>query len=258
MLVDYNPQTGLWENTHQIDSSKGTFTDALGSSDSRCSYPNGYTYGPKGYLHATWVWRESSQGANHDLIYVYSKDRGNTWLNNAGQAINGPPRVDSPGITVFKIDRRYALMNTHGQAVDSQGRIHTVMWHCTKASLKAADSEPGEHIWGKPEARRYFHYWRMADGTWKQTELPGIAGNRPKLFMDKADNAYLIFEKDGKLVIMGTQASNKWSDWKTVHSEEGPFHNEMLGDYYRWKKSSILAVMVQESPRLQFKRNHHC
>lgn len=53
--------------------------------------PQRIHYGPRGNLHATWVWRESSQGANHDLIYCYSQDRGETWRNNRGNPLPGPP-----------------------------------------------------------------------------------------------------------------------------------------------------------------------
>ncbi len=72
MLVDYDSEAGTWVDTRQIDSREGTFRDAMGESRSRCSYPNGYDYGPFGRLHVTWVWRESAQGANHDLMYAYS------------------------------------------------------------------------------------------------------------------------------------------------------------------------------------------
>ncbi len=85
MLVDYHSSTGKWINTRQIDSGKGEFEDDLGQSSTRCSYPNGYTYGPKGKLHVTWVWRETGADPNHDLVYVYSEDLGKTWLNNDGQ-----------------------------------------------------------------------------------------------------------------------------------------------------------------------------
>lgn len=262
MLVDYDAETGKWVDTRQIDSRQGPFQDAMGESRSRCSYPNGYDYGPKGRLHATWVWRESSQGSNHDLIYSYSEDRGKTWLNNQGEAFSEPPHVNSPGVTVVHIGRTHGLMNTHGQAVDSQGRVHVVMWHCTDQSLKTANSRPGEHRWGPPEARRYHHYWRNANGAWQHRELPWVAGNRPKLFMDGNDNAYLIYaaryesgkmENDvfflaGDLVIATATASSKWTDWRAIHVEKGPFLNEMLGDLYRWKQEGILSVMVQESP----------
>jgi len=257
MLVDYSAETGTWNDTRQIDSGAGPFQDHLGGSNSRCSYPNGYNYGPKGKLHATWVWRESSQGANHDLIYVYSEDRGKTWRNNRGDALTKPPGVGSPAVKVVDISRAYGLMNTHGQAVDSQGRIHVVMWHCTDRSLEAAGSKPGQLRWGPPEARRYHHYWRDADAVWHDVELPQTAGNRPKLFMDKADNAYLVYNDswsrgisslDGNLIIAAATASSRWKDWKIIHTEKGPFAGEMLGDPYRWKSEGVLSIMVQESP----------
>lgn len=263
MLVNYDAETGTWGNTRQIDSREGLFRDSFGESRSRCSYPNGYDYGPRGKLHVTWVWRESSQGSNHDLMYAYSEDQGKTWLNNAGEHLPGPPHVNSPGITVARVSRAYGLMNTHGQAVDSQGRIHVVMWHCTDETLQAAGSKPGEHRWGPPQARRYHHYWRGRDGRWHHRELPWVAGNRPKIFMDRCDNAYMIFgtkrqsakladghlHSAGDLVVAAATAASKWEDWKVIHLEKGPFVNEMLGDIHRWKKEGILSIMVQESPK---------
>ena len=160
--------------------------------------PNGYTYDAQDRLHVTWVWRERTQGANHDLQYAFSEDRGYTWRNSQGQIVgdsrkpNQVIRLDSPGITVVPIAREHYLMNTHGQAVDSHGRIHTVMWHATAATLAQARDKP-QGQFGPADARRYHHYWRGDDGTWQHTELPGVAGNRPKLFFDKQDTALLIF-----------------------------------------------------------------
>lgn len=260
MLVDYDSKTGNWVNTRQIDSSKGLFEDALGSSTSRCSYPNGYNYDKEGNLHTTWVWRESSQGANHDLVYVYSKDNGNTWLNNVGELITGPPNVHSSGIIAANIERTYGLMNTHGQAIDSKGRIHVLMWHCSDESLKSVGSHPGDERWGPLQARRYHHYWRALDGTWKHVELPWIAGSRPKIFMDKSDNLILIFgarDTDSTehvtytiddLVIAMSTSESFYETSKILYVEKGPFVNEMLGDNFYWKKEGILSVLVQEMP----------
>lgn len=262
MLVDYDAETGTWTDTRQIDSGKGLFSDSMGESRSRCSYPNGYNYGPGDKLHATWVWRESSQGSNHDLMYAYSEDRGKTWLNNAGEPLPEPAGVNSSGITVIEISRLHGLMNTHGQAVDSEGRIHVVMWHCTDKTIRAAGSKPGEHRWGPPQARRYHHYWRAIDGQWHHRELPPVAGNRSKVFIDRSDNAYIIFgtrrrrakladghlHSAGDLVIAAATAATRWEDWKVVHVEKGPFVNEMLGDRYRWAKERVLSIMVQQSP----------
>ncbi|HSH08786.1 MAG TPA: BNR repeat-containing protein [Oceanipulchritudo sp.] len=259
MLADYCSGTGNWQNIRPIDSGAGTYA----GSPSRCSYPNGYTYDVNGRLHMTWVWREdATQTANHDLMYAYSDDRGSTWKNSDGLALEGVPRIDSPGVTVVEIPDNLGLMNTHGQAVDSQGRIHTVMWHCTPESLAAAGAKPGDTRWGVPEARRYHQYWRDDSGEWRHRELPGVAGNRPKLLFDKHDNAYLIFGSirpqevlesgiyfpQGDLVIMAATASSQWNDWHAIHTEQGPFLNEMLYDSSRWKEHGILSILVQESP----------
>ena len=262
MLVDYDAEKGTWGHTRQIDSGDGPFADALGRSSSRCSYPNGYGYGPGGKLHATWVWREDSQGSNHDLMYAYSEDGGTTWRNNAGDVLTEPAGVNSPGITVARISRQHGLMNTHGQAVDSQGRVHVVMWHCTDESLSAVGSAPGAERWGPPKARRYHHYWRERDGRWHHTELPWQAGNRPKVFIDEHDNVYVIYSTKrgsdrladghlhvaGDLVIAGATRASHWTDWRILRREEGPFVNEMLGDVARWKAEGVLSIMVQESP----------
>ena len=79
--------------------------------------------------------------------------------------------------------------------------------------------------------------------------LPGVAGSRPKVFVDEADNAYLIYQRSGTLFIMGAKASASWNDWGLVYTEPGPFNNEMLGDYYRWKDSAVLSIMVQVRPK---------
>lgn len=263
MLVDYDAETGAWRDTRQIDSREGSFEDSYGTSHSRCSYPNGYEYGPRGRLHTTWVWRESSQGANHDLMYAYSADRGRTWWNNRGDILTEPAHVNSPHVRVVEISRAHGLMNTHGQAVDSKGRIHVVVWHCTDESLRAAGSKPGDERWGPPEARRYHHYWRDSDARWRHTELPWVAGNRPKVFLDRKDNAVLIYAtrqpsstlvrdvivSAGDLVIAVASSRSSWTDWRVAHVEKGPFLNDMLGDPYRWRRDGILSVLVQESPQ---------
>ena len=264
-LVDYEADTGTWRNTRQIDSGlQGTYEDALAKTTWRCSYPNGYDYGPLGRLHVTWTWREHQPGdtANHDIMYAYSEDRGNTWRNNQGELLAGPPHVESPGIKVVDVSRAHSLTNTQSQAVDSQGRIHTVMWHTTDETLKAAKMklEHYQECWGLPDARRYHHYWRDDNGTWQHRQLPWQSGTIGKLFMDEEDNAYLVYgatnrymikfhDEDHNCTIAAASAKSKWTDWNVIHVEKGNFFNDMLGDLYRWKKEGVLSVMVQESPK---------
>ena len=261
VLVDYSPKTGNWGGTRQIDSGAGTFKDHWGQSPSRCSYPNGYCFGPDGNLHVTWVWREGKGNANHDLMYSYSEDNGRTWLNNKGEKLS-IPHVGSPDITVATIPRGLGLINTGGQAVDSKGRVHAVMWHCSKETLAAEGQQPSKgYGFGPPRARRYHHYWRDVDGKWHHRELPWMAGNRPKVLTDRNDNALLIWgaaQPDAKwfgsgwfrhadLKIAVATAKSGYTDWRIVHVERGPFANEMLADTHRWQRDGTLSVMVQET-----------
>lgn len=256
MLVDYDASTGEWKNTRQLDDANGFFEDQIGTSESRCSYPNGYDYDDNGRLHTTWVWRENSQSANHDLMYAYSDDQGFTWKNNSDEVLREVININSPNTVVRDIPRVTGLMNDHGQAIDSKGRIHAVMYHCTEASIIAAGSTMGASRWGPDEAKRYFHYWRDQNGKWQEFEMSFKVGNRPKIFADDSDNLIMIYggnEETGDdnyrhLIIAVATADNMWQDWQVAGVIKGPFFNEMHGDIYRWQKEGILSVMVQENP----------
>ena len=296
VLVDYDGNTGQWHDTRTVISREGIFTDEYGSSNRRNAYMNGFCYGPSGELHATWCWRETAGGANHDIMYAFSNDGGYVWLsgqesftsdpaaepqtlltsnfeadeNNVVAWATGDPNtqelitLDSPGITVVDIGRYYGLMNQLTQAVDSQDRIHVVMWHCSDDSYAYAASEgyPETGTWGHALARRYNHYWRDAAGRWQHYEMPWIAGSRPKLFIRQNDDAILIYQSvrdpialgyglyftDGDLIICAATAENQWKDWEIIHVEPGPFLNEMLGNLYNNEEEEVLSVMVQESP----------
>jgi hypothetical protein len=139
-------------------------------------------------------------------------------------------------------------MNTHGQAVDPGGRIHTVVWHCTEETLRAEGSRPGKERWGVEKARRYHHYWRDDNGSWQHRELPWVSGTRPKLFTDERSNTFLVYQQEGNLEIAAASAKSGYTDWRVIHTEPGPFVNEMLGDPYRWAREGILSVMVQTMP----------
>jgi len=299
MLVDYDGTTGFWSDTRMVIHRDGVFTDSLGTSYNRCAYPNGWHCAPDGTIHVTWVWRENATvGANHGLQYSLSRDDGWTWVNGshsgirvdltgttpqtllylirtihqdniiarlAGQATSDERiTLNSPGVTAVEIDRYYGLMNQQTQTIDPQGRIHAVMWHCTDETYDDARSLGYTDMgrWGPAIARRYHHYWRDHDGTWRHFELSPVAGSRPKLFFRENGDAILIYQScrdpmalgqdiyfvNGDLTVCAATAASGWTDWRLVHVEEGPFINEMLGDAHRLAADGILSVMVQETP----------
>jgi rhamnogalacturonyl hydrolase YesR len=261
MLVDYNPATGTWSGTRQLDSLTGTYSDDVNTSIHRNAYPNGYDYDSTGRLQATWTWRESAGGVNHDLLYAYSDDRGHTWFTDDGKPINGPASVDTPGLAVENISRRYGLMNNQAQAVDSTGRMHVIMW---SSDAETPPNAGPSAVWGLPKDRRYHHYWREKAGNWHDDVLPWVAGSRPRLYIDDQDNLIMIYNRpvansvmesgiyftEGDLVIAVATARAHWLDWRVVTEEKGPFINEMLADPIRWKSEKILSIMVQETPKV--------
>ncbi len=301
ILVDYDGETGQWHDTRQVISRVGIYTDLYGTSTGRNAYMNSFWHGPSGKLHATWCWRETAGGANHDIMYAFSNDGGYVWLNGqsnalrifastdgaesqtlltlnfgagednvVGRATGNPATeelitLDSPGVTAVDISRFYGLMNQQTQAVDSQGRIHVVMWHCSDESYEYAASNGywETRTWGHALARRYNHYWRDAIGQWHHYEMPCVAGSRPKLFIRQNGDAFLIYQSvrdpialgyglyfiDGDLTICAATAQTQWTDWQIIHVEPGLFLNEMLADPYRFEQEEILSVMVQESPQ---------
>jgi hypothetical protein len=299
MLVDYDGTTGTWSGGRMVINRQGTYTDDLGTSYDRCGYGNRWECDEEGNVHTTWCWRENATvGANHDILYSYSTDGGWTWLNGSHSGIradlNGTTTqtlfqlirrrhadniigvltgnsgtdtlitLDSPGVTAVPLNRYYGLMNQQSQAIDPQGRIHTVMWHCTEETYAYARllgyTDMGR--WGPAVARRYHHYWREHDGTWNHVELPPVAGSRPKLFIRENGDAFLIYQScrdplalglniyftNGDLTICAATAQSNWADWQVIHVETGLFINEMLGDYHRFKSEEILSVMVQQTP----------
>jgi hypothetical protein len=290
-MADYTASTSSWSNIRQVVNRTGTYSDnAISSSSSRCPYLNNVGYGPDGKLNLTWTWRETATGsANHDIMYTWSDDGGYTWYNNnvaaslrigtANDPLQGILRFSwlsegtevigsfspqqlitrtSPGVTVVTLDSYYGIMNQQAEAIDSQGRVHVVMFHCSDETYA---SYPRTTIWGSVGARRYFHYWRGTDGVWTRNELPVYVGSRPKVFLRDNGDAFVIYQSwqtvlpastdiyinSGNLVIQAATAANEWSDWQTIHTESGPFLNEMLGDRYRFT-DGVLSVMAQNTP----------
>jgi hypothetical protein len=292
---------GQWSNIRQVTSSDGSYTDQYGTTTARNAYMNSLGYGPDGKLHASWTWRSSQSIAgetlslNYNIMYAYSNDGGFTWYNgnppatdhiftgnsvlqnlfsthwvNEGLQLIGDTSaglligVNSLGVTAANLDRTWGIMNQQTQAVDDQGRVHVVMYHCTPESYVGYDLYLK---FGPVGARRYNHYWQNAQGVWTRNELQfdpnnpdSYVGQRPKFYIRSNGDAYVIYQSwpsssltstdiyipDGNLVIQAATEASQWTDWQIVHVEPGPFLGESLGDPYRFR-DGVLSVAIQDS-----------
>lgn len=84
-IATYDATTGLWDTPHEFINGTNSifYDDDYGtSSNNRNAYLNGLDIDTTGRLHTTWTWRETATGSsNHDIMYAYSDDGGDTWRN---------------------------------------------------------------------------------------------------------------------------------------------------------------------------------
>lgn len=80
--------------------------------------------GPDGLFHLSWVWRNTPDcKTNHDLSYAVSADLIH-WRSAAGDAIELPMTLQTPGVIVDPIPAEGGIINGSGKVgFDSQGRV---------------------------------------------------------------------------------------------------------------------------------------
>lgn len=262
-LATYSMATGLWNTPHVfIDGlTPINYDDDFGSaSTNRNAYVNGFNIDGTGRMHVTWTWRESATGSsNHDIMYAYSDDGGDTWRNNAGTVVGtlaSPMNMNSPGIIVVPKDRGNTLMNQQTQTVDGDGRVHVVMWHKTDAAA------PVTGFTTAPAA--YFHYYRdPTSGVWTRTELPTsrAVGSRPDMAYDNDGNLYVAYVSpgpgdgvgvlnyytEGDLIVATASKASAYSDWTIVNTDTRDFSGEPHIDQTRLLQSGVISVVMQEN-----------
>ncbi len=142
-----------------------------------------------------------------------------------------------------------SLMNQQAQNVDSDGKIHTLMWHLDTAKAPTCTGN-----WD-PNISSYFHYWRDDLGNWHRNKLPGGVNTRPKIYFDEDDTAIAIYNVGGStyysgstLVIAAATKASNWTDWKIIRSDYGPYITEAQADPELIKINGILSVVMQNSP----------
>jgi len=240
MVREYNGATHQWTTgLGKFITRTGTYSGAITSnSTSRNPYLNGISYAGN-RMHASWGWRESTNGnSNHDIAYAYSDDHGRTWRNSAGAQIGATGSsfisINSPGLVVAAIPQGIGLSNQYTNYAYPDGSCHVIVAH-----KKSGTSN-----------QRYHHYWRNAAGTWSGEALP-FSGSRPKLVGDDNRELFLAYTSGGILrVAKGTPNPGRtaWS-WSTIHSQTGRTEGgDGHIDVTRWETDRILSVYGQVAP----------
>ena len=89
----------------------------------RNAYPLTPMLGPDGFYHVSWVWRETPDcSMNHDLCYARTRDFIH-WETAAGDKLNLPLTLSTPGVTVDPVPVKGGILNGNGRiGFDSKHR----------------------------------------------------------------------------------------------------------------------------------------
>ena len=255
-LAAWQPSSANYADPILVTVKDGTYTGLSNkggdfTSNSRNAYVNGFDFGPNGRLHYTWTWRESVVPSNHDICYAYSPDRGVKWYNNAGTLIADTSQsqriqLDTPGIVVVPLDGRQQLINTQGQCVDDQGRVHVVAYH--RRQEAGFEWTLGDKAFKGPDTA-FFHYFRdPSTGTWTRRRLPVThpVGSRPDVETLPNGDIYTVFRSEGRLIVAAATSAANYTDWTILTTHGANFGSEPRLDHTRMRKSGVLSVFLSE------------
>ncbi|MEQ8546260.1 MAG: BNR repeat-containing protein, partial [Cyclobacteriaceae bacterium] len=224
---------GFWFSPGKLISRDGNYN----GSTSRCAYFNDVHYAD-GKIYLTWVWRETPDGTtNHDLMFAYSDDNGQTWRNSAGTSLAIPMSLNSPGINVATIPTGSGLTNHNGCTVDGHGNVHVT--HRISGAYK--------HFVGV-----------RAGGTFNWSSgntITTFAGDRSKVYADPKTNDLYFMVRHGASLKMFTTASNGelWNQWSQKNEISDKFITSG-NSFMNAAGDKLTSMTVSSDDRLQIIR----
>lgn len=202
----------------------------------------------KGFIHISWVWRESPDVAsNHDLCYAFSKDGGLSWQKSTGEAYKVPITATTAEYS-FHIPQKSELINQTSMFADADGHPYIATYWREEASTI-------------PQ----YHLVYKADGGWKKQVLDfrkspfSLSGggtkripiSRPQIVAWKSKKnllAAIIFrdEERGSKVSAAINTNLQQNKWQVVDltlTSVGSW--EPTYDTELWKTKKYLQLFVQ-------------
>jgi hypothetical protein len=163
----------------------------------------------KGYIHLSWVWRESWDVAdNHDICYALSKDGGVSWEKSTGEKYALPITM-ATAETAWQIPKNSSLINQTAMTVDANGNPYiTNYWN--------SGSKPQYKVVYNTNNK-----WQLMDTYFrKDTFSLGGGGtksipiSRPEILINK-NTLYLLFrdtERGNKITLAYTNTvKHNWT-----------------------------------------------
>jgi hypothetical protein len=202
----------------------------------------------KGYIHLSWVWRETPDVAtNHDLCYTCSKDGGLTWQKSSGE-IYKLPITASNAEYAFHIPQKSELINQTSMFADDDGRPYIATYWREDGS-----AVPQYHLVYKTNDS-----WEKEVLDFRKTPFSLSGGGTKKIPISRPQavawkegknlSAALIFrdaERGDKVSVAINKniGSEKWNVIDLTQTAVGSW--EPTYDTELWKEKKVLHVFVE-------------
>ena len=205
----------------------------------------------KGYIHLSWVWRETPDVAsNHDMAYACSKDGGVTWENSEGEKYKLPITASSAEYAMH-IPQKHELINQTAMACDERGNpFIATYWR------DAGTDIPQYHL-----IYHLRHQWQVKSLDFRKSSfsLSGagtkqIPISRPQIMVSgKGKNASVLMlfrdaERGDKASALTMKLKN--SNWTIIDLNEHSLGSwEPTYDTELWRNRKILNLFIQRTPQ---------
>lgn len=202
----------------------------------------------KGFIHLSWVWRESPDVAsNHDMSYAVSKDGGITWQKSDGASYQLPITMATAEV-ICSIPQASELINQTSMCTDGDGNPFIASY------WKGVNNVPQYHVIYKSKKG-----WQLNDLGFRKMpfSLSGagtkqIPISRPKLVClgkGKKAKLFLVFrdaERENAITV-ATKKIHKKGTWAlTDLLKENTGSWEPTYDTECWKDRQQLHLFVQQ------------
>jgi len=203
-----------------------------------------------------------------NFVGIYADSRAQGTLGTADNfRIRSLPSTIPSDNPLGLIDREQTLMNQQGQTVDSNGRVHVLMW--SRADPSTRDSS--DRAFDTTEAAHSHYFKDPITGVWTKNQLPVFdqqgndaqVGTRGNIAYDSDGNVYAAytspgiagdhnrnFYDPGTLIIAGATADNDYQDWSILYRDNSVFdrffEGEPVIDQQRLVNDGVLSVFIQE------------
>jgi hypothetical protein len=236
LLNRYDVQTDKWSIVQH---------PLIDGQDERNAYPNQIAIDSGGVWHLSWNWRE--QGGvqtNHDLCYARSPDEGKTWYRSDGQRYTLPITQDTAEI-ICAIPQNSELINHTTMTVDNNDHpMIATYWRPTGTNV------PQFHLvrhdgndWHVNQITKRTTPFRLSGGGTKRIPI-----SRPKLIVDRQNNAYMVFRDTERRDVCSVAISNdsKRENWRIIDLTKNSLDRwEPNYDPILWRRDNVLHIFAQ-------------